>query len=62
MSGFSVARAASLARREGISYEEACRRLGRLGAAVRRARRRQCACVSELTPPTVNRLHWWHKY
>ena len=37
--GFQSGRAAELARREGISFREACRRLGRAGSRVRERNR-----------------------
>lgn len=62
MSGFNYARAEVLARRLGISFHEACRRIGQHGARVRRDRRRQCACVE--LPPSAGgrrRVPWWRR-
>jgi len=57
MSGFNMARVDVFAKREGISFREACRRINRIGARRRRQRQRVSACVQETPPPKV-RL-WW---
>ena len=60
-SSFNMSRAEIFARREGISFQEACSRIARLAAQRRRQRARQNACVN-VTPaaplPPKRRL-WW---
>lgn len=59
MSGFSYARAEVLARREGISFREACARIGRAGG--RAARRRKAEPVAPKPEEPRVRRYWWQE-
>jgi len=54
--GFNEARCALVARRDGISFQEAAQKLGRLGARRRRekAAQRVNAAIAAKAPPP-----WW---
>lgn len=54
----SFARIENLARREGVSFREAARMVGRKGARMRREKARQCACVPEARQAP---RYWWQE-
>lgn len=59
---FTIARAEILAKREGITFQEACSRLGKAGARRRRELARQNACTN--VPPAIpapKRRLWWEQ-
>lgn len=60
--GFNCARADQMSRRDGITYEEACRRMGRAGARRRQqlARQNSCVTVQPTSIPPKRRL-WWQR-
>lgn len=62
-SGFNMARAEIIAKREGITFSEACSRMARAGHRRRREKARQNACVTiqPTTVPKARPLAWWQR-
>lgn len=56
MSGFNLARVEVLARREGISFPDACRRAQRASVAARQRKKREAERVL-----TVRAQWWWRR-